>query len=193
MEEKMATSASGLLVQHSLGDKFPDVWRPTIARSVELTCKINSNGDPEFLYSERIFPFISPQDLVPENIMLGIPRISSQLTRLLDLGVWSDCFINIRLDDSMAWRWSTDYDAITTKDDFREYYFYLRYLKDEKDYARPDFPKGETCKQISFGAKWDSDGPKGQTHGFSLNLEIGYEDGTYLPITIDPDLRNPSQ
>ena len=98
----------------------------------------------------------------------------------------------IALDPAKEWRWSTAIDAITTKEPFPSYYFDLRYLGKNGSYTRETFPADEACLQIAFGAKYNRDNMLGAAiQPYNLNLELIYADGTALPITIDPDIRNP--
>lgn len=124
-------------------------------------------------------------------------------TDALDFAIWaSRMTVEMYLEDTpdgVEWRWSRTLDGFTTKDIFRRrYYGHLHYkenkndkkwirapkwLDDQKKYYRPS--KALMFKALRAGGKEEG------FHAFSLNIEIKQKDGKWLPITIDPDVRNP--
>jgi hypothetical protein len=111
---------------------------------------------------------------------------------ILNLDVYSDCFLEVWLNPRQNWQWARQLDAITTKQDFSNFYFELTYRDGAELYRRPDFPKDKVPLIARFGAKHNLGAPPGTRHGFSLNLDLLYPAGDPLPITIDPDIKNPS-
>lgn len=168
----------GFGTQYPLGDKAPEGW--------------SGQGD----YSETMSYAL--KDGYLEFFLAPAARADAQgssapnHTRVLDLSIEQDCRIVIALDPAQPWRWATAIDAVTTKQPFPGLYFDLRYLGKNGSYTRENFPPDEACLQVAFGAKYNKDNMLGPAiQPYNLNLELIYADGTALPITIDPDIRNP--
>ncbi|WP_438729790.1 nucleotide synthetase [Parasphingorhabdus sp. DH2-15] len=123
------------------------------------------------------------------------------VTDALDFAIWAkymrvEIYLN-RAPANIEWRWSRKLDAFTTKDSSRHWYYGdLHYKTDNDDktwvkarkWLRDDLYK--ESKAIMFRAK-QAGGSKPGYHAYSLNIEIKQSDGRWLPITIDPDVRNP--
>lgn len=123
----------------------------------------------------------------------------------LDFSIWDKRMtVEMYLEDTpngIEWRWSRIMDGFTTKDKFRWlYYGGLHYKKDKNS---PDWVKApdwvdktnndgyyKPSRALMFKAKLSND-RKDPLHAFSLNIEIKQDNGKWLPITIDPDVRNP--
>lgn len=133
------------------------------------------------------------------------PSIESQgtyETDALDFAIWAK-FMRIEIylhgaPESLEWRWSRKLDAFTTKDKKRtNHYGHLHYKSDENssewikadDWIQHDGLYRKS-KAIMFEAK-QKKAKKGESHPYSLNIEIQQSDNKWLPITIDPDVRNP--
>lgn len=168
----------GIGTQFPLGDKAPEGW--------------SGQGD----YSETMSYALRDRHLefflAPPASAGDAPSSAANHTRMLDLSIAKDCRVVIALDPAQSWRWSTAIDAVTTKESFPGLYFDLQYLGKNGSYTRETFPADEACLQIAFGAKYNKDNMLGPAiQPYNLNLELIYADGTALPITIDPDIRNP--
>ncbi len=95
--------------------------------------------------------------------------------------------------EGFAWRWSTQFRAITRKRDpaNRRHYKNLRYVAADgiETPWMNDLEGNYTT--VMFHAKKGSHDP--EAHGFSMNVDFkvpGTHD-TWLPVTIDPDIINP--
>ena len=174
-----------LVQQFPLGDR-PSNWSSAMTTYWVLTYTIDTNGKLVFSYKE---PTAVPatevrsfQDLL--SLTLSEPK------SLLDLKVYDHTFIEIWLDPTLNMQWSRKYDAITTKDDYRQYYFELRLREGDTLYTVDQFPGSATPLVARFGALHRAHLPP-ENHGFSMNIEL-VDGQSSLPITIDPDIRNPS-
>lgn len=117
-----------------------------------------------------------------------------------------DTKIRFILAANKDWRFSNQFDALTTKNDLPQFYGKLEYHKQNAIY----FPKGSSGKksiaghrEITILAKHHEMGRVNTTHGFSFNIDLlqvgkiyGFElKPTPLPlwlsITVDPDIKNP--
>jgi|GEM_PF-3637188 len=128
-------------------------------------------------------------------------------TSRLNFSVPSDIYIYVRLDSSLDWRWSLQYEAILTKDekDRSSLYGNVEY---GNSMTGPFFskaglhstygdvlPNSMEFKVIRFQAKL-YDKLDDNKHSFGLNIELSQPDNAeeknqWLPITIDPDITNP--
>lgn len=127
---------------------------------------------------------------------------STYETDALDFAIWAK-FMRIEIylhgaPKGVKWRWSRKLDAFTTKDKKRtKHYGHLHYKSEEissewtkaDDWIQLDGLYAES-KVIMFEAKQKKVRKK-ESHPYSLNIEIQQSDGKWLPITIDPDVRNP--
>lgn len=101
--------------------------------------------------------------------------------------------IELYLDHTIDWRWSTKLDGFTTKNRvLTDYYGELQYdvKNDGKNFKKLEDWSPETeFTAIKFKARLKTG--KKDSHPFSLNVELKQADGKWLAITIDPDVRNP--
>lgn len=184
----MATAAP-ILTQYQLGEKRPIDWKAHQNHYVILFYEIDSSGALVFTYREMRAPLRSAA--VRSFGEFSIASLSAPQP-ILNLDVYSDCFLEVWLNPRQNWQWPRQLDAITNKQDFSTFYFELTYREGTDLYKRPDFPKDKVPLVARFGARHNAGAPKGTKHGFSLNLELLYPAGDPLPITIDPDIKNPS-
>ncbi|TIX49709.1 hypothetical protein E5222_12915 [Alteraurantiacibacter aquimixticola] len=80
---------------------------------------------------------------------------------------------------------SKQYDAITMKGDFARYYGDLAYSELDEETGR--------YKCVTFRARFDKEGKTDSSHPFNINVDL-YLPGSkpeWVPITIDPDIKNP--
>lgn len=120
------------------------------------------------------------------------------------------CFIKIVqnskitfiLSENTMWRWSDSMDGITTKSRLSDFYGYIRYVEDAKTHifeeqaVMVDGKAEESSffsgyRAMSYLAKLDKFGLPGRIHGFNLNVDLKQPNGGWLPVTIDPDMKNP--
>ncbi len=113
--------------------------------------------------------------------------------------------VTIKLAGSKFWRFSNQYDAITTKEELSDLYGKLTYERDDAICLDPNDdpldPKAEIIgyRQISFIVKENKGGRDGTTHEFNINLDLLQTSPNesdrlkwqWLPITIDPEIKNP--
>ena len=105
-----------------------------------------------------------------------------------------DSKITFILDDNTDWRWSNSYDGITFKEDLSSLYGKIEYCDEFEDNSMATQGRGESVtgfKSMSFLAKHDWNGVKNAIHGFSLNIDFKQANGNWLPVTFDPDVKNP--
>ncbi|NMW32965.1 hypothetical protein HKD42_12920 [Altererythrobacter sp. RZ02] len=124
--------------------------------------------------------------------------------KVASINVRKNCVINLVLDhidcdgNEKWWRFSNQYDAITTKEELRDFYGKLKYLPDEA-ITHPDNDDIILgYRKVSFVIKHNRDGRMGSSHGFSINIDLlqsdpdsNPDDWEWLPITIDPEIKNP--
>jgi hypothetical protein len=94
------------------------------------------------------------------------------------LAIEKDTIISFALSDKIDWRWNQKQAALTTKDDRESLY--------AVDGGFDDPLTGE----IQFYCKARG-GDVPQTDGLSIAVDLQQSGGSYLPIIIDPDIRNP--
>lgn len=94
------------------------------------------------------------------------------------LAITKDTILTIMLAEEIDWRWAQDQTGITTK------------LDNKGNYGVDggfDDPIGPT---ITLYCKARG-GKQPKTDGFSFSVNLKQSKGSYLPVTIDPDIRNP--
>ncbi len=106
----------------------------------------------------------------------------------LDISISCDCTIIINLSDD-RWRWSTNYQAFTTKRPHQHLYQGLRYINRNGEFEWT-YGMTEKFKQIKFHA--NEKAPPSVGNEFCLNVEFEVP-GTslWLPVVIDPVIINP--
>lgn len=179
--------AKDSLDHHALGSVVPGGWEPKGTSSYELDA-VMKDGHLLFQYAHAFVEQSKGLEPLSENAALQFgPK-----TPLLDIKLDGDCTVEFRLSNSIKWNWPVDYDGITTTRNHKNRYFKLLYIaQDGRQFEREDFPTNEACRRIIFGAKHNKDDPSDRQHGFNINLELVYPNGDVLPITVDPDIRNP--
>ena len=108
--------------------------------------------------------------------------------------IQKDSKITFTLDDNTDWRWSNDYDGITFKQDLSSLYGKIEYCDEFECDSKSKSDGGiivQGFKSMSFLAKHDRNGVENTIHGFSLNIDFKQANGTWLPVTFDPDVKNP--
>jgi hypothetical protein len=104
----------------------------------------------------------------------------------LDIKVQTDVWIELELGGTTSWHWALA-DAVTMGQPTTDY-FQLEYETSQG--WNPD-SNGEPCKLIRFGAR-KIKGKPDTPYAFNMNIELEDDDGV-VPITIDPDIRNPGK
>ena len=116
--------------------------------------------------------------------------------------IMQDAKISFILTGNTMWRWSDCCDGITTKEPLADYYGGIEYSEDPETHIFENenvVCGGKTESKslfsgysvMSFYAKFDKSGVPGRNHGYNLNIELKQPSGKWLPITIDPDMKNP--
>ena len=165
--------------QHPLRIQPPPtwVWQRTITRI--LTFEEGPGGRLAFTYKHGVLDEIDDDD---------------PITKVLNILVDKHAEVIIELDENKAWRWSHRYDAITTKKDYTNLYGELWYWHpvDMQYVPRPGDVLPFDCRKIRFKVRDNEDySHQDDIQGFSLNIELLQPNGKYLPITVDPDIKNP--
>ena len=124
--------------------------------------------------------------------------------------IYKNTKIRFRLNSNKEWRFSGQYDAITTKGSFEAFYGQLEYEIENAFYhpssaSPPNNMKRSIAghREITVLAKKNAKGRVNTTHGFSFNidlLQVGTISGDelasnpkpiWLSVTVDPDIKNP--
>lgn len=117
-----------------------------------------------------------------ENIPQGQTEsdviVEDAVTGEQHLAITKDTILTITLANDIDWRWAQDQTGITTKTDNRNTYGVDGGFDD---------PIGRT---ITLYCKARG-GTQPKTDGFSFSVDLKQSKGSYLPVTIDPDIRNP--
>lgn len=106
----------------------------------------------------------------------------------LDIKIEDSTWIQIELSKNCAWHWDTER-AVTMGVAVGDY-VQLEY-KTSTGFDLDS--KGEACRIIRFGARKAVDGNLDDPYPFNMNILIECADGHILPITVDPDIRNPGR
>jgi hypothetical protein len=163
-----------------IGTTAPANWvEPSKVYPFVLQMVSDNHGRPTFEFSERPMPGGGTGGTPPEPN----PHAGSK-SKHLDIKIAEDAIIDIRLHKPIFWHWAPE-NAVTTGKDMKDYYFLLEYFVNGT--WIPD-PQGSICERIRFRAKMD-----GNNHDtpFNLNVHVVYDNNEILPISIDPDIRNP--
>jgi hypothetical protein len=155
---------------------------PTNLKPLNLTLMSEPDGDKLSFYFEGKIESVT-----------GGP-----ITTRLDLDIIRENYqVTIKLDESTDWHWSNTLSAITTKKQLKKFYLDLRYSADGQTFFYYDDDNDETInnryRYIRFIAIYNKDGDHeiGEKHAFSLNISLVNSNEKVLPITLDPDIRNP--
>lgn len=162
---------------------------------IKLDYKINTNNNLLF------------QVDIVDNNNDAISVITSPDGKMF-LGLRKNTKIRFRLAHDKFWRFSNEFDAITTKSELTQFYGALKYKKDQGAGAfYYPAPTGTTKRNVAgyrdviMTAICDTEGRQNTSHGFSFNVDL-LQDGAivgdqlsgaakWLPITIDPVIKNP--
>jgi hypothetical protein len=119
--------------------------------------------------------------------------------------ILANSWIKFHLSDNTQWRWSDQYDSITTKILLNEFYGFIEYKSNlpverflfDHRYFKSDIECDNYVeispgfKDMSYYAKLNEHGIPGTRHEFNLNIDLKQSDGSWMPITIDPIMKNP--
>ncbi|WP_240653335.1 nucleotide synthetase [Sphingomonas crocodyli] len=100
------------------------------------------------------------------------------------IAIEADCEVVVELKGDQLF-FSKEYDAITMKGDYAAYYGGLVY----DDYDR----KKDRYRIVRFHALFNRGGKLGTSHPFNINVDL-HQPGSkleWIPISIDPDIKNP--
>jgi hypothetical protein len=156
----------GIMIQHPLGIfDYSECNDPIIEFEIMFETKINKSGKKTI------------------HFYYEIPSIND-----LDISIDCNCTIIIKLSDD-RWRWSTNYQAFTTKYPHHNLYQGLRYINKKGEFEWM-YGMSEKFKKIKFHANEKS--PPSVGNEFCLNVEFEVP-GTdlWLPVVIDPVIINP--
>lgn len=142
-----------------------------------------SNCNDPVLEFELMFEVKTKNGKKTIHFYYEIPSIND-----LDISISCNCTIIIKLSDD-RWRWSTNYQAFTTKHPHQNLYQGLRYINNNGEFEW-SFGMTEKFKQIKFHANKKNLPSVGNE--FCLNVEFKVP-GTdlWLPVVIDPVIINP--
>lgn len=158
--------------------------------TIELDFKINASGmliitsaiTGMFDDNGAVITAEADAPIIHEELSSGRSHIS----------VKKNTQITIKLASSKKWRFSSEYDAITTKEELTQFYGKLTW---DRTVIIEDAGKFAGHQAVMFYAKYDDVGRIGSSHGFSINIDILQSgtpaSGVWLPITIDPEIKNP--
>jgi hypothetical protein len=165
--------ANGVLRQEALNPVEPPDWASTSTIRCVLDFAIFDTTGLSFFYKD----------------IVTVPDDDDDEFEKMNIDVKKDVTIIVDLEPTKKWRWSTKLQAITTKKRYEDFYGKLLYKRGAIYRPRPDDETWETYS-IQFlaglnGNLFDA------VHGFSLNIDLQQPDGKWLPITLDPDIKNP--
>ena len=152
--------------QKKIGHKEPAGFS-SAARQVTCTLDIEKNG--------RSINF-SLVENVPAGD--GLSGVIVEKDGQYHLAIKEDTILTIVLSNDIDWRWHQGQAAITTKDDKSSVYAVVGGFDD---------PMSD---RIVLHCKARG-GTTPKTDSFSFSVDLKQSKGSYLPVTIDPDIRNP--
>lgn len=176
------------MAEFELAPDAPGGFYPDDAYSLELTYDFDANDKPVYAYRKTTESFFSTADSAVTSWSAFLPV--EEFRNILDMHIRTNCMVVLRTDEDKDLFWSLQKDALTTKQDRKTYYFELRYRNGPYKYTRQTYP-GNTCKEISFKAKFNSANPGDRLHAFNFNVKYKARDGSMQSDIIDPDIRNP--
>lgn len=153
--------------------------------------------DFEVRNGRLIFKFTQKPEAPSDEQTAEAATSPGKKTRELDLKIDQDCWVEISLRSQHV-RWSVT-DAITIGKEFQDHYFNLQYWENgawtsqfdpvEQSWSQCDMTL--SCRRIRFGVKkWPSE-TDDRHSAINFNLFFENEKQEYLPITVDPDIKNP--
>lgn len=176
--------------QEKLNKDKPFKSEPIITANILLQIKQSERGNTEIIFEQR------ESDTY---------KILKEINGYQNILIITNCKIVFYLPTDKKYRWSDQYDGITTKLPLKKFYGGVRYedsIEKEEILISPYYYEfSENCDrsvEISPGytkmiyyAKLNQHGVPGTAHEFNLNIDLKQEDGTWMPITIDPIMKNP--
>jgi hypothetical protein len=152
--------------QMKVGDKTPAGFSAT---PLEVTCTL------EFEQNGNSIDF-SLVENVPAGD--GLSGVIVENGGEYHLAITQDTILTIVLSKHVAWRWHQEQAAITTKKDNSSVYAVVGGFDDPitDSVVLHCKSRGGTTEKID---------------GFSFSVDLKQSKGSYLPVTIDPDIRNP--
>lgn len=130
-----------------------------------------------FRQNQRAMDFVLIEN-IPQGQTQSDVIVEDSQTGEQYLAITKDTILTITLADNINWRWAQDQTGITTKEDNRNIYGVDGGFDD---------PVG---RSITFYCKARG-GNTAKIDGFSFSVELKQSNGSFLPVTIDPDIRNP--
>ncbi len=113
----------------------------------------------------------------------------------LDIDIKQNQRVVIELDETIGWFWSNKYSAITTKNKEWDFYSNLQYSEcGQKFFDYDTVDESKRLRFVRFIARYNKNSTQdaGELFPYNLNINvINRADGKILPITFDPDIRNP--
>jgi hypothetical protein len=158
-------------LDHHILRSYPG-WNP--GKTLEYVLDVRKGNDGRLVFEYVTKP---AQNLPPPH---------NGKSPALDIKIHGSKWIQIELSENSAWHWHPE-KAVTmgvkTDDCFQ-----LEYKTTE---GFEPGPTTEKCRVIRFGAQKAGSGDPDDAYPFNLNVMLECADGNVLPITIDPDIRNP--
>jgi hypothetical protein len=180
----------GTYKQERINKYKPFKSEPIITANILLEIKQSSSGNTDITMKQS------------ENDAYKIVKKINGRQVLLIL---TNSKIVFYLSKNNKYRWSDQYDGITTKLLLKEFYggiiyddeldkevFLISpyYYEFDKDCDRSiEFSPG--FSKMTYYAKLNEHGVPATSHEFNLNIDLKQADGTWTPITIDPIMKNP--
>lgn len=171
-----------------LGKEAPPTWKgDNVHDQFELVFGMRG-GRLNFAFTKRPQPAPGSPSSSPR-----VPR-PGRKTEALDVKIDRDCWIDITLKSDHA-RWSVK-DAVTLGEEDAQHYFVLEYFVNggwARNYVDGHWvqdPDDVPCKRIRFGAMLRGPGDKNDVP-VNFNLDFEDDNGEFLPVSVDPDIKNP--
>ena len=152
--------------QKKIGDKVPAGFSTS---PLKVTCTL------DFEKNGRSIDFSLVENVMPGD---GISGVIVEKNGKYHLAITRDTILTIVLSNDIDWRWHQGQAAITTKDDKSSIYAVVGGFDDP------------ISDRIALHCKARG-GTSEKVDSFSLSVDLKQSKGSYLPVTIDPDIRNP--
>jgi hypothetical protein len=138
-------------------------------------------------------PHAEPRETIRYVVRLGVEDGKVRLTMRQEgcegqdfIAIKEDAMVEIDLEGDQIF-FSKQYDAITMKGDWQHFYgglIYDGYNKAARRYTK-----------VRFAARFNRGGKADTCHPFNINVDLKQDDAkgepNWIPLTIDPDIRNP--
>lgn len=182
--------SNGAYKQEKINKDKPFKSEPIIIANILIEIKQNKSGGTEIFFKQR-----------ESDDYIVLKEINGYQTIL----IITNSKIVFYLPNDNKYRWSDQYDGITTKKSLKKFYGGVKYEgeieKEEILISHYYYDFSENCSRsvkaspgytkMLYYAKLNEHGMPGTTHEFNLNIDLRQEDGTWMPITIDPIMKNP--